>query len=860
MRSFRALLHLYPSSFRREYGGEMEAVFARERRGASGAAVPALWLRTLADTLWNAGAVHADLLRQDLRYAARALARSPGFAFTAIAVTALGIGANTAAFSVADFVLVRPLPYAEPSRLAKLWQKDPHGRNEVSPANFRDWKAMSSSWEAMGASTRRAVNLVGRGEPQRLEGSAVTAGVLPLLGVEPAVGRVFTEADDAPGAPGTIVLSHGLWQSEFGGGLDVVGKKVTLDGEPCTVVGVMPREFRFPSRSVRFWTPLRLAAGNFDDRDDTFLEVIARRKRGVTLAAARAEMDLVASRLERQYPKENEAIGIYTFDLRDELSAQSKALLFALSAAAFCVLLIACANLGNLLLARALRRRRELAVRAALGAGRERLVRQLVTESLLLAACGGALGIAVAHAGVPLLTRLVPDALPIGQAPAVDVRALAFAAVLAAVTGIGFGVLPALRASAKVDSDALRSGAREAGGRRQRMRSALVVVEVAASVVLLVSAGLLLRALWRLRATDPGFRAEGVLTVRTALPWNRYQETAKRERFYASVLENVRRLPGVSSAAYATGLPMSMTGGIWPVQVEGVTVSNARADDASVRFATPGLFAALGIPFVAGRDFAETDRLDHPPVAIVSAAFARRHFPGADPIGRRFKVGGDVVREICGVVGDVRVRGPERKSEPQVYVSSAQVKDGNFVTFAPKDLAVRASGDLLALVPAIRRIVTEADPEQPVSDVKTMDQIVGDQTAPRAAHARILLAFAALAFVLAGVGIHGVLSYAVASRGQELAVRMALGAEAKDVVRMVLRQSARLAAAGVLPGLVLSYATAHAMRTLLAGVGPRDAPTFGAVAVLCFAMTLLGSLAPALRAVRISPLEAMRAE
>jgi predicted permease len=860
MRFFRALLLLYPKSFRDEYGGEMGSVFERELRRARGAGVVALYGHALLDTVWSAAVVHLDILRQDLRYAARGFLRAPAFTATAIAVTALGIGANTAAFSVADFVLVRPLPYSEPQRLAKLWEKNPHERNDVSPANYRDWRRESRSWDAMGAYTRRAVNLVGQSDPQRLEGSAVTAPVLPLLGVSPLVGRVFGEADDRDGAPSTVVLSYGLWQAEFGGASDVVGRTVTLDGSPSTVIGVMPKGFDFPSRTVRLWTPLRLSEQNFQDRNDNYLEVVARQKRGVSLEEARSEMNVIASRLERQYPKENEGNGVMTIGLRDELSAQARALLLALSAAACCVLLIACANLGNLLLARALARRRELAVRAALGAGRERLVRQLFTESVLLAACGGALGLLVARAGVPLLAALVPDTLPIAQAPALDLRMLLFAGVLAAATGIGFGVLPALRGSSRVDAVALREGARSGGGRRQRLRSALVIAEVTASVVLLVSAGLLMRALWRLRATDPGFRAEGALTLRTALPWERYAETGRRERFFARVLEGVRALPGVSSAAYVTGLPMAMTGGVWEVVVEGAPESRARAQLASVRFATAELFRTLGIPLVLGRDLRDSDRLDQPLVAVVSASLARAYWPGADPIGKRFHVGGDAVRAVCGVVGDVRVRGPERPSEPQVYVPASQVKDGNFVTFAPKDLVVRASGDPASLVPAIRRIVHEADPDQPVSDVRSMEEIVGQQTAARAAHARILGAFAAVAFLLAAVGIQGVLSYSVASRGPEIAVRMALGADARDVIGMVMRQSARLAAAGVVPGLLLAYATARAMRALLAGVTPADAATFGAVAALCAAMTLLGSLAPVLRALRVSPMSAMRAE
>ena len=496
-----------------------------------------------------------------------------------------------------------------------------------------------------------------------------------------------------------------------------------------------------------------------------------------------------------------------------------------------------------------------------MGAGRERLVRQLVTESLVLALAGGALGVLVAAAAVPLLARLVPASLPIAQSPSIDLRVLIFAGVISGLTGIAFGVLPAVRACRQSDFTALREGARAGGGRKERLRSTLVVAEVAASVVLLVSAGLLVRALWRIEATDPGFRTEGVLTLRTALPMPKYYETVRRAGFYTHVLSAVRALPGVSSAAYISFLPMVMRGGIWPITVDGkaVEVQRSGGHQASLRFVTPGFFATMGIPFHRGRDVAESDTLDAPFAAVVSESFVRRYWPDQDPLGRHFMMAFHD-RMIVGVVGDIRVRGLERNSEPQAYLPYRQVQDGWVIGYAPKDLVIHSASGPGTLLPAVRRIIRSADAEQPVSDVRTMADIVEEQTASRAAQVRVLGAFAAIAFLLAGVGIHGLLSFAVSRRTQEIGVRIALGARPGGIVGMIVRQGALLAGAGVLPGIALAYAAGRAMEGLLAGVKPGDAVTFASAIGLCLLMTVLGSLLPALRAVRIDPITAIRSE
>jgi predicted permease len=862
MQAYRALLHLFPISFRREYGAEMTALFAaRVRQTSRGLPMLALWIATVVDVVMNAGAAHWDVLAHDLRYTARTLVRSPGFALTAILVTALGIGANTAAFSVADFVLIRPLPFADPGRLVKLWEHPPgYGRFELSPPNYRDYKELNHSFAEMGAFHAISVNLVGEGEPQRLTGTAMTGEVLPLLGVKPLIGRAFSGADDRDGTEGTVLLSYGMWQRNFGGDPGVLGRSLLLDGAPRVVIGVMPRDFHFPSADAALWTLMPREERENQERDNNWFQVIARLKPGVTIENARADANVIAAQLEQRYPKDNQNVGASVIALRDELSSQSTLMLLALCGASICVLLIACANLANLLIARSLVRRRELDVRLALGAGRERLVRQLLTESLVIATVGGICGIAIAVAAVPLLSRLVPNSLPLAETPTVDLRVLLVAGLVTALTGIAFGVFPALRASGKGDLGALRDGSRSGGGRRSRVRSALVVMEVMASVVLLVSSGLLLRALSKVEATDPGFRTEGVLTMRTALPVPKYAANAPREQFFQRVLDGVKALPGVKSAAYISFLPMTMTGGIFPVDVPGHEVPRGDVNsNASMRYATPGFFASMEIPLKAGRDIAETDALDRPLVAVVSESFAQRYWRGDNPIGKHFtSTAGEM--EVIGVVADIKVRGLERTSEPQMYLAYKQQNGGSFPFFVPKDLVIRSTSPDAQIVPAVRRIIHDADPAQPISGIQPLAAVVEEQTASRAVQVRVITAFAIVAFFLAAVGIHGLLAFMVSTRRHEIGVRMALGAQRGAIVGMVMRQGAVLAICGVLPGIVLAYAAGRAMQSLLFGVEPGDTGTFVGAAVLCVIMTLAGSLVPVLRAVRVAPATVFRGE
>jgi predicted permease len=858
---YRWLLRLYPASFRNEYGHEMATVFARERRDARTAlGMAALWLRVIADTCVNAAGIHWDILTQDLRYTLRTLRRTPAFALTAITVVALGIGATTAAFSLADFVLMRPLPFPEADRLVRLSEERPgFPRMELAPANYRDLKQMATSFEALGAYRGLSVNLVGARQPLRLQGAVMTADVLAALAVSPMMGRPFTAADDVDGAPATALVSYALWQQEFGGDASIVGRPVRLDGEVYTVIGVMPRDFNFPSRGAQLWTAMRFVPADFADRNHNYLQGIARLRRAVSVDAARTEMSMLAGRLQQQYPKENEQTGISVIRLRDVVSPQSRALLVALFGAAVCVLLIACANLTNLLLARAIVRRREMAVRMALGAGRERVLRQLLTESLVVTGIGGVLGLALAAATLPILSRLVPTALPIAETPSLDVRVVGFAMALTMVTGVSFGIVPLLQQHRDRASEGLREGARGGGSGREGMRGALVVAEITASVVLLVMCGLLLRALWTIQAIDPGFRLEHTLTARTSLPMPKYETTSARTGFYDGVLSEIRALPGVSSAAYTSFLPLSdMRGGIFPVGIRGHVESRREDNVAFLRYVTPGFFQTLGIPILQGRDVRDADHLDAP-VAIVSASFVTQFLPGQQALGRRFNFAA-ADREIVGVVADVKMRWLTRDNEPQVYIPHRQLPDRTYEWFAPKDLAVRATGDPLALVSAVRAIVQRADAEVPLSDIQTLEQLVDDDLASRVTQVRVLGAFAGVALVLGGIGIHGLLAFTVSARVREIGIRMALGARRAHVVAMIAKRSLSLSAVGVGAGTVLAYISGRWLQSLLVGVSPADGMTFAVAAALAAATAIAGSLRPALRAARVDPVTVIRLE
>lgn len=861
MRLYRLLLRFYPASFRHEYGEEMVRLFGERRRKASAAGRFGLWVEAIGDLLGTAPRVHVDILRQDLRYAGRVLARAPGFAIAAVVVMALGIGATTAVFSVTDRVLLRPLPFYEPDRLVRVWENAP-GTPELhpSPANFRDWAQMAGSFDTLTPYFPFEMKMV-RDEPERIQGTAVGAGFLRMLGVQPALGRYFTSEEETLGGPDAVILSDRLWRRKFGADPSVLGQTVNLDDTPHTIVGVMPPDFFFPDRTSELWVTLTMGPGWYADRDNASLSVVGRLKAGVSLGIVRDEMNGIMAALEKAYPRENAQTRATVRLIGDQVSWQSRLLIRVLTAASLCLLLIACTNLASLLMTRFTARRRELTVRAALGAGRERLTRQLLTESLMLSVAGGAAGIAFAIVATPLVARLVPTTLPVPDATVLDPRVLLFAVVMTLLTGVAFGVLPAWRLCRAAQHDSLREGARGAAAGRDRLRATLVVAQITASTLLLISASLLMRAFMQVQATDPGFVSEGVLSMRTTLPMPRYAKVLDRSQFYERVLGEIRALPGVTAAAYTTFTPMVMPGGIWQVEMPGIDRQRNAAEvhTASLRYVTPSYFATLGVPIVRGRDVADSDTFESPFVAVVSESFANRYWPNGDALGRRFTFA-FFERTIVGVAGNIRNRGLESASEPQVYLPYRQIRDGWMPFYAPKDLLVRIPGDPIALAPAIRRVISEADPELAISDVQTMEDVVAKTVAPRRTQTAVMWLFAGMSLLLAGTGLHGLLSFGVAQRRQEIGIRMALGASRGGVLRLVAGESLLLAVIGAVAGMALAYAAGRAFESLLAGVEPSDPMTYIVAATLTGLMVLSGTLAPAVRALRVDPVTALRAE
>lgn len=871
MSIYRALLRLYPKSFRAEYGAEMLKDFNRQWRELSGAARVALLSRVVMDTAANAFGVHLDILKQDAGYALRSLRRAPGFSITAIAVAALGIGATTSTFTIADHVLLRPLPFPDPDRLARLTENHAaqgYPRIEPAPPNYLDWKRMATSFEGIEAFIDDTASLVGTGEPERLRGSRVAGGVFKLLGRQAAIGRTIAEAD-VTGTSDVIVISDRMWRTRFAADPNVLGRTLTLDERTLTVIGVMPPDFHFPRRDADFWRAFRLnPAGSDTRRNNNYLQVMGRLKPGVSFEQARSEMRTIADQIAQQFPKEQAGKSVNVQRWRDDVAWQARMMLWAMVGASLCLLLIACTNLANLMMARALARRTEFAVRTAIGASVDRLVRQMLTDSLLLAGAGGVLGILLAIAAAPLVVRLAPTALPIAEVPPVDLRMLGVAAFVALSTGVGFGVLPALRICRRADGSALKEGARGGISRdTERVRSALVVAEIVASVVLLVLTGLLVQALLQVQAIDPGFKSSDVLTLKTMLPQPKYARSAARQQFYDQVLTETRALPGVISAAYVSFTPFTMRGGMWEVLTTTPDPTNAGGfaappdvRRASLRMVTPDYFKTLGIPVLHGRDINANDTLETPAVAVVSRSFADQYYPGQDPIGRQFGFAFNV-RTIVGVVGDVRFRGLERTdNEPQVYIAAAQQRDGQIGFYAPQDLLVRTSIRATSLIPAVRAIIRKADAQLPITSVRTLDDVVALETAPRVVQLRVLGAFATAAFLLAAIGIHGLLAYTVRARSREIGVRIALGANGRDIVGMVLGRSVMMAAIGIAIGAVLAYVAGRTMQAMLFGVEPANPAVFGGAIALAAVMTMAGSLLPAWRAARVDPISATRAE
>ena len=800
-----------------------------------------------------------DTLLKDLRYALRSLRGKPGFTAIVVATLALGIGGSTAIFSLTSAVLLGSVPLRDPDRLVTIWENASVAgfpRNQLAPATYAFLRENAQAFEGMAAVTEAGFTLTGEGEPQKVEARRVTASFFEVLGVPPALGRALEPADDRPGAPHAAVISHGLWQRRFGRDPGVVGRDVLMNGDKYTVVGVMPRDFQFMESYVALWVPAAFDAEELAKRAH-YLTVVARMKPGIAAAAAQADVEAVAARYARQFPGEIDPAFVLPF--REQVVGDARRPLIVLVLAITFVLLITCANVAGLLLGRTASRGREIAVRSALGATRRRIVRQLLTESLLLSAIGGGLALLVASFALSSLQQLVPPGLVLAVHPTLDGRALALAIVLSAATGLLFGLAPALQATRGDLNASLRQGGRGmTGAGHRRLRSALVVGELAATLMLLVGAGLLGQTLYRLRYADLGLRPERLLTVRTPLPLYKYGEASRRAAFYEDVLGRVRALPGVVSAGYTTSVPLEWKGGTNGFEPDG-PVYPGRSYDANHRQVSTDYLRTMGIPLRRGRFFERTDGERTQPVAIVNETMARQYWPGADPVGKRFRTGNDTWITIVGVVGDVRQMGLDAPVKAEMYFPYAQV-DGQ-PWFAPRDLVVRSAAvDPMSLVPAVKEAIRAVDPEQAVANVRTFDEVLDEEVVQRRLGASLVAAFAALALLLASLGVYGVLSYFVSQHTSEIGVRVALGASRRDILSLVLGKGMGLAVSGVALGLLGALALTRLVSSLLYGVGAADPATFAAAAGLLAALALLACYLPARRAIKVDPMVAIRCE
>lgn len=823
-----------------------------------------------------------DATKQDLRYAVRSLGKRPGFTAAVVATLAIGIGANAAVFTVLNSVLLRPLPYEEPDALVSLWTRylPSSGldipRFPLSAPEVMDYREGSETLEEVVPYRTTEMSITGtEGEPARLAVGQVGRGLFDLLGVEAARGRTFVGEEQGPGGPPAAVLSHRLWRGRFGGDPDIVDREVTLDGRRTRVVGIMPEGFAFPSDRVEAWVPLGLDAASASPRAAHYLLALGRLAPGASLARARSEAETIRSAWNEEF--EHHAMGHYVFltPLREDLVGDVAPLLWLLTAAVALVLLIACANVANLLLARGEGRGREMSVRAALGAGRGRLVRQLLTESILLSSAGGALGLLLAAWTVRAVTAVDPDAIPRLETVAVDGTVLLVTAALVLATAVLFGLAPALRTTAAPARGLVSESRAGTDPSRRRFRAVLVAAEVAVSVIVVVAAGLVGRSLWHLTRVDPGVDAGGVLTFQLSLPETRFETAEAVPRAYAGLLERIRSLPGVTAASAASDLPLGETPPRVDFRAEGEAEPppGAPAWHADLITVHPGYFRTLGIPVLRGRAPAETDREGRELVALVNRAAARRLWEGEDPVGRRiaYPVSGDEPRwiRIVGVVGDTKVEGLDEEARPQVYLPHAQLREAQGSVGRSLEFVVRTSGAPRAAVPAVRGAVAELDPALPLADLRTLEDVVAASVARPRLTANLMGSFGIVALLLAVIGVYGVVSYAVASRTREIGIRMALGADRGRVLKLVLRQGMGPVLAGGGAGLLLSAAAAGSVPRLfedvpidelLFGVSPTDPITYAGITALLLGAALLACWLPARRATCVDPASSLRWE
>jgi putative ABC transport system permease protein len=805
-----------------------------------------------------------DTLVQDVRYGLRRLTRAPGFTAIALLTLALGIGANSAIFTVVNGVLFRPLPFPEPDRLVGVYHVYDGGMRPMSPPNFLDLRARTRTLADIAASAGGTFTLTGSGDPIRLEGARVSGSFFDVLGIPPMLGRVFRVQDNETGQHRVAMLSYALWRDRFGSDPQIVGKPITLDGDPFIIVGVMPEGFAYPAKTP-LWIPLEYdEVFRVKNRGAWYLRVVGRLAPGASAESAAREIEGLGAQLEREYPNFNTRVGMTVDPLRAHMvKGVRTALLILLGAVGF-VLLIACANVANLFLARAVQREGEMAIRAALGGSRVRLVRQLLTESLLLAIAGGTAGLLLAVWGTDLLIRLKPQGIPRLDDVRIDGAVVAFTACMTIVTGIIFGCMPAWQSTRTDLAGSLKDSARGAVGQAgmRRLRGALVVAEMALAVLLLTGAGLLIRSFAHLQGVDPGFRTNSALTMRLSLPDRGYDTDEKRAAFFDTLLDRIQATPGVRSASAISYRPMSGNTFNISFSVAGrPKLKPADEPTVEVRVITPDHFKTLGIPLRRGRPFTRADSASAMPVVLLSESAARKHFPNEDPIGRRIELGwgrkdkdAKVGGEVVGIVGDVKESGLNEPNEPELYVPYDQVSIGAMT------LIVRTDVPPMSLASAVQQYVRQADASLAVSQAETLDNVLAESISQSRFYMLLLGTFAAVALLLAAIGIFGVMSNAVAHRTREIGIRLALGAEASQVRGLVLRQALLLASVGIAVGLAASLQLTKLLRTLLFELSPTDPITLAGVALVLLGVALLASYLPAWRASRVDPLAALKAE
>ncbi|MFN7948112.1 MAG: ABC transporter permease [Blastocatellia bacterium] len=806
-------------------------------------------------------------LLQDLRYGVRMLWKQPGFTLVAVLTLALGIGANTAIFSVVNAVLLRALPYREAERLVTVWEKSQRReQNVINLGNFFDWKAQNTVFTEMATFVDIRTNLTGSGEPVEIPAQAATDNLFSVLGVAPVLGRSFTPEDARPGQDNVVILSYGLWQRQFGGDPQIIGRKLILNNSENTVIGVLPPDFKWhiqgnslTSQAAELWMPWAISE-SMKQRRGRFASAVARLKPGVSVAQARAEMDAIAGRLREQYKEFNTGWGVTVVPLREQFAGELRPALRVLMGAVGFVLLIACANVANLLLARAAARQKEIAVRTALGAGRGRIIRQLLTESLLLSLLGGVAGLLLAWWGTAALVRLSPPETGLSQAIELSAPVLGFTLLIALLTGVLFGLAPALEASNLRLSETLKEAGRTLSGSRrsQQLRSALVVAEIALALVLLIGAGLLMRSFLRLQAVDTGFNAEKVLTMRVSLPIRRYNEDTGRINFFTQAVAQMQALPGVAAAGVINFLPFAGPGAGTGFEIEGRPKPlPGQGLTTGVCVADQNFFMAMQIALKRGRMFTEQEVREMRHVVVINEALARRYFPGEEPLGQRITIrmkDENVPCEIIGIVADVKHAQLDKAADPMSYWPIAELPYNN-MTFV-----LRTQGEPQNVAAAARQVIQRLDPQQPVADVRTLTSILGGSIARQRFNTLLLTIFAVVALLLSATGIYGVLAYSVTQRTHEIGIRAALGASRSDIVRLILSQGMRLALPGAALGLVAALALTRLVSTLLFDLSATDPLTFGVITLLLFGVAMLACYLPARRAAKADPLTALRCE